>query len=115
MSDKLIGGDIFTETGKITNLAPVQAIKLYCRFHEDFDTFRAKDRDVIYSQLKLEYTGTNRQWCLDFREHPNKEVIFTGDEPTTEEIIDVLLGMSFPIVMVKVFQIIIADAIARNK
>ena len=114
MSDKLIGNIIFTSTGNISNLVPIQAAKTSCVFDESFNSFN-KEQNIIYSQLRLEYKGNNREWCLDFREYPNKEVIFNGDEPTTEEIINVLLGMSFPIVMVKVFQIIIADAIQRNK
>ena len=56
-----------------------------------------------YAPLELHYSNGNRAWRIGFATRPEREVLVSGDEPTADEILEVLLQVDankcFPVVL----------------
>ncbi len=69
-----------------------------------------------YYVLAINYKEPDgaREWSLKFKSRPSQEVIFSGDTPTRDEIIQCLAHTNAPIWMTEVIEVVIADAIAKT-
>lgn len=66
--------------------------------------------------LSFNNKENSRQWSLTFKLTPVPEIIFSGVEPTTDELIEVLKGMpSTPIWFIDICKVCIGDCIEREK
>ena len=99
--NKIDGGTICSEFTVLNSLAPERYFPLVLRYqYPSFDYGERVNR---------------RSWELQIQSKPESRVIFTGDEPTIEEMVQVLSPLPISVVMVDVFMVICKDAIARNK
>jgi len=84
------------------------------------EQFTAVAKESSYSPFVLNFNRLGvcgepgRHWSLSFQDKPTREIIFTGDIPTRDEIIECLMGINAPVYMIAICEIAVAEAVTKN-
>lgn len=71
-----------------------------------------------YYPLYLSYNSEDgdRSWVLSFKETPEREISFSGDLPTRDELVECLATIpGLPLNLLRVFEIILANEIRKKE
>ena len=66
----------------------------------------------LYLSYKSQYDpsaeGIPREWIVNFQTLPVRDVILTGDEPTRDELVHVLMSTMMPVIFLPIIESVIA-------